>query len=69
MICRMMSCIAWLRGAGQVEHPKHNKVQNANFTELLYADDTICVTNGIAPMQFLVRSIEKINARWAGFWF
>lgn len=53
-----------MRGVGQVEHPKHCKMQNANFNNLLYADDTICCTVGAESMQYLLRSIEKVGRRY-----
>jgi hypothetical protein len=45
-----------------MEHPSLHTVQNANFSAVLYADDTICFTNGVKPMQHLVRAIEKVGA-------
>ena len=43
----------------QNEQPKRNRVSNANFNEILYADDTICVANGRVAMQRHLAAIEK----------
>jgi hypothetical protein len=44
-----------------LKHPTLHTVQNANFNEVLYADDTICFTNGVKPMQYLLRAIKKVG--------
>ena len=44
--------------------PTLNQAQNANFTELYYADDTICITNGAEAMQVLITEIEKTGAKF-----
>ena len=37
------------------------KVQNTNFNEILYADDTLCVTQTPEEMQRLIRKIEQMG--------
>ena len=44
--------------------PKENKVQNTNFNEILYADDTICITRTAQAMQTLITRIQKIGERY-----
>ena len=46
--------------------PLHT-TQVANFSSVLYADDTICMTDNISSMQNLLKTIEKVGS-WYGLY-
>ena len=43
----------------EIDKPRNNRVLNANFIEILYADDTIVITNGRKAMQLALNAIDK----------
>ena len=42
-----------------MDTPRNNRALNANFNEILYADDTIVITNGRKAMQIALNAIER----------
>ena len=44
--------------------PKHNRIQNTNFNEILYADDTICIARTAKAMQTLINRIQMTGEKY-----
>ena len=47
-----------------LQRPSLWEPQNANFNSVFYADDTICFTEGMRPMQQLLYSIQRIGKNY-----
>ena len=70
MLARFSFAAFWPRTFKMFTHkcpqelPKNNKVQNTNFNEILYADDTICMAEGKAAVQHQLAAIETFGAMY-----